>query len=79
MEPFRPWVDRIVYEILKNNELAKVDKVTKHALLELLGRQVLWEKKKLPFLVVSHLLAAKLKLAYHNPTLNLNWPEWIDS
>jgi CRISPR-associated protein Cas1 len=41
MEPFRPWVDRIVYEILKNNMLAKVDKVTKQKLLEFLGRQVL--------------------------------------
>jgi len=78
MEPFRPWVDRIVYGILKNNALAKVDKVTKQALLELLGRQVLWEKKKLSFLVVSHLLAAKLKITYHNPSLNLTWPEWID-
>jgi len=27
----------------------------------------------------AQLLAAKLKLAYHNPSLNLNWPEWIDS
>jgi len=78
MEPFRPWVDRIVYNILKNNALAKVDKVTKPLLLELLGKQVLWEKKKLPFLVVSHLLAAKLKMAYEKPTLSLIWPEWID-
>jgi len=78
MEPFRPWVDRIVYEILKNNVLAKVDKVTKQLLLELLGKQILWEKKKLPFLVVSHLLAAKLKMAYEKPTLSLIWPEWID-
>jgi CRISP-associated protein Cas1 len=79
MEPFRPWVDRIVYEVLKNNMLAKVDKVNKQTLLELMGRQVLWENKKLPFLVVSHLLAAKLKEAHHNPKLDLNWPEWIDS
>ena len=78
MEPFRPWVDRIVYDILKNNALAKVDKVTKQLLLELLGKQVLWEKKKLPFLVVSHLLAAKLKMAYEKPTISLIWPEWID-
>ena len=78
MEPFRPWVDRIVYDILKNNALAKVDKVTKQLLLELLGKQVLCEKKKLPFLVVSHLLAAKLKMAYEKPTISLIWPEWID-
>ena len=78
MEPFRPWVDRIVYGILQKNPLAIVDKDSKQALLELLGKQVLWEEKEMPLLVVSHLLAARLKQAHEDPYLCLNWPKWIE-
>ena len=78
MEPFRPWVDRIVYGILQKNPLAIVDKDSKQALLELLGKQVLWEEKEMPLLVVSHLLAARLKQIHEAPYLCLNWPKWIE-
>ena len=78
MEPFRPWVDRIVYGIFQANPKTIIDKETKRVLLELLAKEVLWEKRKIPFMVVSHLLAAKLKQAHQKPTLNLTWPEWIN-
>lgn len=78
MEPFRPWVDSMVYNILQDNPEAQVNRASKQVLLELPAKQVIWEKKKLPFLVVSHLLAARLKLAHQDTAVSMFWPEWLE-
>lgn len=78
MEPFRPWVDRIVCQILQENPQAQVNKESKQKLLELPAKQVLWKKKEMSLMVVSHLLAARLKQAYEDPSLSLVWPECND-
>ena len=78
MEPFRPWVDRVVYKLVTEEPDTKINKESKQKLLELPGKQVLWEKKEKPLLVVSHLLASRLKQAYEDSSLLLIWPEWIE-
>jgi len=78
MEPFRPWVDRIVCKLLMEDSDAQINKESKQKLLGLPGKQVLWGKKEMPLLVVSHLLATRLKQAYEDSSLSLIWPEWIE-
>ena len=78
MEPFRPWVDRIVCKLLMEDSDAQINKESKQKLLGLPGKQVLWGKKEMPLLVVSHLLATRLKQAYEDSSLSLIWPVWIE-
>ncbi len=78
MEPLRPWVDTIVIQFNQQNREPVLDQSSKQALLSLLEQPVLWDKKETPLLVVSHLLAARLKQCYSNPKLRLIWPQWIE-
>lgn len=78
MEPLRPWVDTIVIQLNRQNREVILDQFSKQALLTLLEQSVLWENRETPLLVVSHLLAARLKQCYINPKLRLNWPQWIE-
>jgi CRISPR-associated protein Cas1 len=76
MEPFRPWVDRIVYQLhLENSELS-VDRISKERLLGLLSESVVWREKTMPLLVASHHLTANLKQAYVDRTIRLDYPRW---
>lgn len=77
MEPLRPWVDTIVIQLNQHNREITLDQSSKQALLSLLEQPVLLEGKETPLLVVSHLLAARLKQCYSNPKLRINWPQWI--
>ncbi len=61
MEPFRPWVDRIVCHIVDQGDDLQVNQSNKSALLELLGSTVLYQDKKMPFMVSSHYLMADIK------------------
>jgi len=78
MEPLRPWIDTLVVRILKNNPDASLDQFTKRELLSIMEQPVLWEKKEMPLLVVSHLLASHLKSCYADSTAHLRFPQWID-
>ena len=78
MEPLRPWVDRIVVQMLQQNPDQPLDKPGKQQILSLLEQPVLWSKKEMPLLVVSHLLAARLKQCYNNRKLRLLWPQCIE-
>lgn len=78
MEPLRPWVDTIVLQLNQHNREVTLDQSSKQALLALLEQPVLWESREAPLLVVSHLLAARLKQCYDNPKLRLIWPQWIE-
>lgn len=78
MEPFRPWVDWLVYDlVMKNNDDdIQINQQTKAMFLQLLGEPVLYNKKKMPLMVACHYLLADFKRAFDESRFKLNYPEW---
>lgn len=74
MEPFRPWVDLLVYRLAEQEEL-DVNQQTKQVLLEILSESVLYSNKKIPLMVAMHYLMANLKRCYTKEDKNLAYPE----
>ena len=74
MEPLRPWVDLLVYRLAKQQGQMEVNKTVKQVLLGLLSERVIWDGKKQPLLVVSHLLAASLKTAMMGERKSFEYP-----
>lgn len=75
MEPFRPWVDLRVYQLYQQNPQTQIDRNSKTPLLSLLSDEVLYQGKKMPFLVASHYLIANLKRCYTRESQTLIYPE----
>lgn len=76
MEPFRPWVDRIVYRITQQQTNPVIDKENKASLLKLLSQNVQWEDQNMPLMVASHYLMANLKQAFGDSKVKLIYPQW---
>ena len=78
MEPFRPWVDWLVFNFVKknNNENIHINQKTKSMFLKLLGEAVLYNKKKMPLMVACHYLLADFKKTFDESRFKLNYPEW---
>lgn len=75
MEPFRPWVDLVVYRLAKQQGQVEVNKITKEALLGLLSDSVIWKGKTLPLMVASHSLAASLKSVMNGQRKSIEYPK----
>lgn len=75
MEPFRPWVDMLVYQIINNDERATIDINTKKILLGLISDPVIWEGKTMPLMVACHYMMANLKRAYIDSSINIIYPK----
>jgi len=73
MEPFRPWVDRIAYQ-LADQGILEINRDTKKALLSLLSKKVLWDGKSMPLMVSCHYLTAHLKRTFEDRTLKMKYP-----
>lgn len=76
MEPFRPWVDYCVYQLTQQQRL-KVNQETKQVLLSLLNETVIYEGKKMPFMIATHYLMANLKRCYFKEIKALHYPELL--
>ena len=74
MEPFRPWVDYVVYEIASTNSNVIINQQSKQALLGLMSESVLYKKKAMPFMVALHYLMADLKRCYSSGIKTLPYP-----
>ena len=61
MEPFRPWVDAVVYELVNINGHKEINIDVKRSLLNLIHQKVEYRGKVMPFLISTHRLAACLK------------------
>ena len=79
MEPFRPWVDRIVYRIAQQQATLAINKETKAILLQLLSQNVYLDKRSMPLMVASHYLVANLKQAFSDRKVKLDYPQWVES
>lgn len=73
MEPFRPWVDFLVYQMVQQNKL-EINQETKQVLLELLNENVVHEDKKMPLMISIHYLMADLKRCYNKTQKKLLYP-----
>jgi len=78
MEPFRPWVDRVAYQLANQGE-TEINQNTKKALLGLPARSVCWQGKSMPLMVCCHHLTANLKRAGQDRTVKLDYPNLNDT
>lgn len=78
MEPFRPWVDWLVFNwVIKNGDTdVQINQQTKAIFLSLLGESVHYAQKKMPLMVACHYLLADFKRAFSESRLKLEYPEW---
>ena len=74
MEPFRPWVDYVVYQMASTNSEVTINQQSKQALLGLMSEAVLYKKKRMPFMVALHYLMADLKRCYSHGIKTLPYP-----
>jgi CRISPR-associated protein Cas1 len=74
MEPFRPWVDYVVYKMASTQSDITINQQSKQALLGLMSEAVLYKKKSMPFMVALHYLMADLKRCYSNGIKTLPYP-----
>jgi len=79
MEPFRPWVDRIVYRIARQQVSPAISQETKTMLLQLLSQDVHWGGRIMPLMVASHYLVANLKQAFGDRRIKLDYPQWVEA
>ena len=76
MEPMRPFVDSVVYDIYDQNGSLEVEitKETKKPLLELLTKEVVIRDLKYPLLESLHLMASSLVDCYTGERIKIDFP-----
>ncbi len=74
IEPFRPWVDLMVYQLAQQNQL-EVNQQTKQHLLGMLSMTVSYENKKMALMVSMHYLMASLKRCYLKQDKKIIYPQ----
>lgn len=76
MEPFRPYVDMMVIDIIRNRKLpAEISKETKQILLTLPAVDVKMQKLKRPLLVAASMTTASLSKCYLGDIRRISYPE----
>lgn len=80
MEPMRPWVDKLVWQMVCQEEMQPtVSPITKQPFLKLLTTSINWNDKNMPLMIASHHYLAQLKKCYSNKTLMMEFPKWTGS
>jgi hypothetical protein len=77
MEPFRPWVDWQVYQLIQRGINPAVTRETKEVMLQMLGEDVLFDSRKTPLMLAAQSVAAKLKQALIEKNQTLTYPHRI--
>jgi len=78
MEPFRPWIDWLVFSFMVKNadEDIQINQQTKTLFLSLPNDSVQYEKNKMPLMIACHYLLANFKKSFDERYFQLNYPEW---
>jgi len=78
MEPFRPWVDWLVFDWVKhkNPNSLQIDRETKELFLGLPSESVQYNNKRMPFMVACHYLIADFKNVFTDSRYKLSYPVW---
>lgn len=79
MEPFRPWVDLIVYRIWTQQEKVEINRDAKQQILEILRQSVRIKNKTMPLLVACHHLIANFKRCLDGSEPHLKYPTLVNS
>lgn len=74
MEPFRPWVDWLVYQTSVENKEVTVNKDTKKKMLMLLSETVQMNKKTMPMMVACHYLITDFKRCLDGSLNRIKYP-----
>lgn len=74
MEPFRPWVDLLVYRLSQQDQ-TMINQQSKQTLLNLLSDTVIYENKKMALMTATHYFMARLKRCYNKEQKKLIYPE----
>jgi len=74
MEPFRPWVDSIAYQLHQENADVSITKEIKIPFLNLISRSVEFKNKKMPLMVSLHYLMADLKRNFVKESKRIVYP-----
>lgn len=77
MEPFRSWVDFLVYQMNQENQVLEINQQTKTILLNLVNTMVKFKDKKMPLMVSINYLMADLKRCYIKEQTKLHYPKKI--
>jgi len=77
MEPFRPWVDLIVYQMAGEQSELEINQTNKQLLLQLLSEPVKYDNKTMPLMISCHYLMANLKRCYTKETKKLIFPVMV--
>lgn len=75
MEPFRPIVDELVYEIMLNYEEQELTTELKAKLLELLTRTVYFRNEKSTLMIALQKTASSLQQCYYGERKKINYPK----
>ncbi|WP_428086256.1 type II CRISPR-associated endonuclease Cas1 [Candidatus Thioglobus sp.] len=75
MEPFRPWVDSIAYQLHQDDINISVTKEVKIPFLNLLSESVKFKDKQMPLMVSVHYLMADLKRTFIKESKSLTYPK----
>lgn len=76
MEPFRPWIDTIVYKMYLQNSHQTIDLEVKKQILNLLNQTITFKDKNMPFMVSLHYLIADLKRNFNKEIKKFEYPLW---
>lgn len=74
MEPFRPWIDSLVYQHAQNNAEMNLTPTVKTPFLNLIGQTVRFKRKPMPLMVAVHYLMADLKRNFTKDLKKLTYP-----
>ncbi|CAC9638462.1 CRISPR-associated protein Cas1, partial [uncultured Gammaproteobacteria bacterium] len=75
MEPFRPWVDSIVYKLYQENANINITKEVKIPFLNLISENVKFKNKQMPLMISVHYLMADLKRNFAKESKRLVYPK----
>jgi len=78
MEPLRPFVDRVVYNIYKEDTDIIINSRNKQRVLELLAMNVRYNKMIMPLMVTLPYIAANIKDAMFNKRKDIIYPSRIE-
>ncbi|MDT8283065.1 MAG: type II CRISPR-associated endonuclease Cas1 [Gammaproteobacteria bacterium] len=78
MEPFRPWVDWLVFDfVMRNgNDEIGINQKTKSIFLNFPNDSVQYKEKNMPFMVACHYLLADFKKVFEDSRFKLHYPGW---
>jgi CRISPR-associated protein Cas1 len=76
MEPFRPWVDAIAYQLYQEDENIQITQTVKTPFLNLISETVVLKDKNMPLMVSVHYLMADLKRNFTKESKKLLYPHW---